>query len=185
MTYIGAKGREIYETFLWTPATDDRPAENAILQRVYNKNALYVAQMKNQVRTTVTFNRRKEDPEEFDNFITDLRISSENCGYAEEDRMLRYAIVLRSSQAAVYEKCLEKGEELTLSMATSIGQNYKTSQESMRAIRVDEDPTGHAVNIGSRGILKIPARSRNLSQSRFYKDDAKKKVKNQHAARPD
>ena len=32
MTYIGDKGRELYETFSWTPATDDTPAENGTLE---------------------------------------------------------------------------------------------------------------------------------------------------------
>ena len=163
---------EIDETFTWTPAMEDGPAEETTLRSVYNKYAQYVAPMKNQIRATVTFNRRKQDPrEKFGNFITDLRILVKACGYAEEDRMLRDAIVLRSSRAAVREKYLEKGDELTLNMAISIRQNYETSQESMR-------PKVHVVNIRGRGKLRIPGRSRNWSQSRFYRDSAKNKVKN-------
>ena len=75
MTYISDKGREIYETFTWTPATDDGPAEDATVQDVYNKYAQYEAPMKNRIRATVTFNRRIQDPrEKFDNYVTDLRI---------------------------------------------------------------------------------------------------------------
>ena len=95
--------------------------------------------MKNHIRATVSFNRRKQDAgKKFDNFVTDLRILVKDCGYVEENRMLRDAIVLRSSHAAAREKCLEKGDELTLDMAIGIGQNYETSQESMRAIGIDE-----------------------------------------------
>ena len=54
--------------------------------------------------------------------------------------------MLRSSHAAVREKCLEKGNDLTLDMAIGFGQNYDTSQESVRAVGIDEDPTVHAVN---------------------------------------
>ena len=102
MTYIGDKGREIYETFLWSPATDDTPAKKATLGGVYAKYAQYVASMKNHIRGTVLFNRSKQDAgERFDNFVTDLRIFVNDCGNAEENRMLREAIVLRSSHAAV------------------------------------------------------------------------------------
>ena len=128
MTYIGDKGCEIYETFLWTPATDDTPTENATLEGVYVKYTQYVAPMKNHIRATVSFNRRKQDAgEQFDKFVTDLRILVKDCCYVEENRMLRDAIVLRSSHAAVREKCLEKGDDLTLDMAIGIGQNYETS----------------------------------------------------------
>ena len=81
MTYIGDKGREIYETFVWTPATDDTPAENATLEGVCAKYAQYVAPMKNHIRATVSFNHRKQDAgEKFDNFVTELRILVKDCG---------------------------------------------------------------------------------------------------------
>lgn len=134
--------------------------------------------MTNQIRATVTFIRRKQDPgDNFDNFVTDLRILVKDCGYAEDDRKLRDAIILRSSQAAIHVKYLEKGDKLTLNMAMNIGQNYETSQESMHAINADEDPTIHAVNTGGRRKPRIAGRSRNWSQSRFHKDHAKQKAR--------
>ena len=99
-----------------------------------------------------------------------------DCGYVEENRMLRDAVVLRSSKAAVRDKCLEKGDDLTLDVAIGIGQNYETSQESMRAIGFDEDPTVHSVNTGSRDKSNAPGRSRNRPQSRFKQPDFKKKA---------
>ena len=63
MTYIGDKGREIYETFLWTPATDDTPTENTTLEGVCAKYAQYVAPIKNHNLATVLFKRRKQDAE--------------------------------------------------------------------------------------------------------------------------
>ena len=176
MTYIGDKGREIYETFVWTPATDDTPAENATLEGVYAKYGQYVAPMKKRIRATVSFNSRKQNAgEKFDNFVTDLRILVKDCGYVEEDRMLRDTIMLRSSHAAVREKCLEKGDDLTLEMAIGIGQNYETSQESMRAIGIDEDPTIDAVKTGKSNA---PRRSYNRPQSRFTQHRFKKKAPN-------
>ena len=130
--------------------------------------------IKTHIHATVSFNRRKQDAgEKFDNFVTDLRILVIDCGYVEENRMLRDAIVLRSSHAAVRETFLEKGDDLTLDMAIGIGQNYDTSQESMRAIGIDEDPTVHAVNTGKSNS---PRRSYNKPQSRFKQHDFKKKA---------
>ena len=57
---------------------------------------------------------------------------------------MRDAIVLRSIHDTVREKCLEKGDTLTLEMATNIGQNHEMSQESLKAIS-GEDSKVHAV----------------------------------------
>ena len=81
--------------------------------------------------------------------------------------------MLRSSHAAVREKCLEKGDDLTLDMAIGIGQNYETSQESMRAMGIDEDPTVHAVNTGKSNAHRL---SYNRPQSRFTQHGFKKKA---------
>ena len=97
MTYVGDKGREIYETFTWAPAHDGEPAENETLVGVYAKFAHYVEPRTNQIRATVNFNNRKQTAsEKFDNFVTDLKILVKDCGYTDEDRMVRDAIVLRS-----------------------------------------------------------------------------------------
>ena len=77
--YIGDKGREVYTTFEWAPATgsgDQRvPAENETLNGVLAKFEAYVAPQCNQIRATVNFNRRKqESSERFDNFVTALRL---------------------------------------------------------------------------------------------------------------
>ena len=58
--------------------------------------------------------------------------------------MVRDAIVLRSIHDTVREKCLEKGDTLTLEMALNIGQNHEMSQESLKAIS-GEDSKVYAV----------------------------------------
>ena len=153
MTYIGDRGRELYTTFVWAPAQDDTPAENDTLAGVYRKYEVHVAPQSNEIRATVNFSRRLQGPKErFDDFVMALRVLIKDCGFAEEERMLRDAIVLRSHSATVREKCLDKGNELTLEKAIQIGQNHEASQESMRVIdaRVDEDPKVHTVQTKSR-----------------------------------
>ena len=59
--------------------------------------------------------------------------------------MVRDAIVLRSIRDTVRERCLEKGDTLTLEMAINIGQNHEMSQESPKSIS-GEDPKVRAVH---------------------------------------
>ena len=109
MTYIGDKGREIYETFTWTPAVGDTPAENDTLLGVCAKYESYVAPKKNQIRATVNFHRRKQqDGEKCDAFVTDLKILAKDCGYTDEDSMIRDAIVCHALHSRVRENVLTK-----------------------------------------------------------------------------
>ena len=147
MTFIGDKGRELYTTFTFAPATEDDPAESDTLEGVYAKYAAYVQPKKNQIRAAVNFHRRKQGPtERFDNFVTDLRLLVKDCGYSDEDRMIRDAIVLNAQSTTVREKCLDKGDELTLDVAIRIGQSHEMSQDSLKVIGTDEDAKVQAVH---------------------------------------
>ena len=82
MIFIGDKGREVYGTFQWTTANGNTPAENNTLAGVYKKNADYVKPKRNEIRATVKFNHRRQEPNErFDEFVTALRILVRDCGY--------------------------------------------------------------------------------------------------------
>ena len=73
------------------------PAENETLATVYAKYEAYVAPEKNQIRDTVNFARRKQEPNErFEDFVTALSLLVKDCCYNNNDRMLRDAIVLRT-----------------------------------------------------------------------------------------
>ena len=161
MSFIGDRGRDIYMTFTWTPAieavlgeneavvTPGIAAENETLEGIFAKFENYVAPKRNQIRATVVFNRRKQnETERFDGFVTDLRRLVKDCGFGQmEDRMLRDAIVLRAYHAKVREKCLDKGDELTLQMAVTYGQSYEASRQSLKMIEERKSLTGDdAVN---------------------------------------
>ncbi len=183
MTYIGDKGREIYTTFYWTAGNDDVAAENATLLGVYNKYSQYVAPKKNQIRATVNFNRRKQEQNErFDNFVTDLKILVQDCGYTDPDRMLRDSIVLRSFHPSVREKCLDRGDELTLDSAVAIGQNHETSQESLKIIGVDEDPKVMVVN-SRRQRRQNPKHSKQRDKSDSRRKDEDRSHKSQNCGK--
>ena len=71
--------------------------------------------------------------------MTDLRILVKDCGFTNEDRMIRDAIVLRARHDQVKEKCLDEGNALTLEKLVSIGQNYETSHDSLKVIGGNDD----------------------------------------------
>lgn len=48
--------------------------------------------------------RRQADGKSFDSFVTDLKILVKDCGYQEEERMVRGAIVFRCKHSRVREK---------------------------------------------------------------------------------
>ena len=149
MTYIGDKGRELYTTFTFAPAMQDDPAESDTLAGVYNKYAEYVVPKTAQIKAAVKFQRRKQGTKEgFDEFVTDLRLLVKDCGYTDEDRMLRDAIVMNAHSTIVQEKCLEKGDDLTLDMVIRIGQSHEMSQDSLKVIsqKIDEDVKVNAVH---------------------------------------
>ena len=57
-----------------------------------------------QILAIINFNRRKQpEGKKFDSFIKDLRPLVQNCGYGDEERMIRDAIVLRAFNHAVRE----------------------------------------------------------------------------------
>ena len=161
MTWMGDKGREVYSSLTWAPAEGGNPAENETLQGVQNKFGAHVEPQTNNIRATVKFNNKKQtQTEKFDNFVTDLKLLVRDCAYADPDRMVRDAIVLRSHHDKVREYCLDKGDELTLDMAITIGRNHETSQESMRVINHGEDASVNAISRGRRSAQRPSYRNR-------------------------
>jgi transposase InsO family protein len=184
MTFIGDKGREIYETFTWAPETSKTPAENDTLAGVYAKYGAYVAPKKNEIRATVNFHRRRqEDGEKFDNFVTDLRVLVKGCRYNEEERMIRDAIVLRSLHQQVQERCLEYGDELTLDIAVNIGRNHEAAQDSLKVIEAGAGG-GEEVHTVSRSVRENNYRGRSYRGQRRRGQKSKQRPQGDQFARP-
>ena len=99
--------------------------------------------------------RRQGDHESFDSFVTDLKILVKDCGYQEEERMVRDAIVFRCKHAKVREKCLDIADALTCEKAVEIGRNYEPNLSSLQKLAHDEDPKVNALSEG-----KPPRRNR-------------------------
>ena len=176
MTYIGDKGREIYTTFDWRPAEGDGaervPGEDEVLEQVYARYDEYVAPQRNEIRATVNWMRRKQEPNEcFEDFVTALRMLIKDCDFGNhEDRMLRDAIVLRSSHPRVQEKCLEEGNDLTLAKALEIGRNFEVSQTNMKTITEEDTAVKHVKSQKDRRRTRKPNRNKQSKPQNENKD---------------
>ena len=87
-----------------------------------------------------------KDNESFDSFVTDLKILVKDCGYQEEEHMVRDVIVFRCKHPKVREKCLDQADVLTCEKAFEIGQNYETNLSSLKKLASDEDLTVNTMN---------------------------------------
>ncbi|KAL9955782.1 hypothetical protein ACROYT_G037161 [Oculina patagonica] len=94
--------------------------------------------------------RRQGDNESFESFVTDLKILVKDCGYQEEERMVRDAIVFRCKHPKVREKCLDLADELTCEKAIEIGRNHETNLSSLKKLASDKDPTVNALRKDKR-----------------------------------
>ena len=155
MTFIGDKSRELYTTFTFAPGRDDDTlAEGDPLDGVYRKYGEYMAPKTHQIKAAVNFQCRKQGPKvRFDAFVTDLKILVKDCGYTDEERMVRDAIVMNAHSAVLQEKCLDKGDGLTPEQAIRSGQSHEMSQDSLKVIgaNIDADVKVHAVLKHCRG----------------------------------
>ena len=140
--WVGDKGLDVFEGFQFA-----KPEDAAKLTIVMKKFEAYCAPRKNHIMAALKFSeRRQADSESFDSFVTDLKILVKDCGYQEEERMVRDAIVFRCKHTKVREKCLDLADTLTLEKAVEIGRNHETNLTSLKKLAKDEDPTVNALN---------------------------------------
>lgn len=90
--------------------------------------------------------RQRDHVESLDSFVTDLKILVKDCGYQEEECMVRDTIVSRCKHAKVREKCLDLADSWTCEKAVEIGQNHETNLSSLKKLTHDEDPKVNALS---------------------------------------
>ena len=121
--WVGDQGHDVFEGFTFA-----KPEDAVKLNVVLKKFEEYCAPRKNHIMAALKFNEKRQgDNESFDSFVTDLKILVKDCGYQEEERMVRDAIVFRCKHPKVREKCLDQADALTCEKAIEIGRNYETS----------------------------------------------------------
>ena len=132
--WVGDKGLDVFEGFTFAD-----PGDAAKLKVVVKKFEEYCAPRKNHIMAALKFSERRQgDHESFDSFVTDLKILVKDCGYQEEERMVRDAIVFRCKHANVREKCLDIADALTCEKAVEIQKKYhdRHASENMKELEL-------------------------------------------------
>lgn len=163
--WVGDKGLDVFEGFQFEDA-----AKLAVIVKKYEE---YCSLRKNHIIAALKFNeRRQAEGESFDSFVTDLKILVKDCGYQEEERMVRDAIVFRCKHSKVREKCLDLAVELTLEKAVKIGRTHETNLDSLKKLAKDEDPT---VNIVEKcQTQSCPKRSKQDAEKQALEEKEKR-----------
>ena len=165
--WVGDKGLDVFEGFQFA-----KPEDAAKLAVVVKKYEEYCAPRKNHIMAALKFNeRRQADGESFDSFVTDLKILVKDCGYQEEERMVRDAIVFRCKHSKVREKYLDLADELTLEKVVKIGRTHETNLDSLKKLAKDEDPTVNVVQ--KRQSQSRPKRSQQDAEKQASEEKEK------------
>ena len=123
--------------------------------------------------------RRQGDNDTFDSFVTDLKILVKDCGYQEEEHMVRDAIVFRCKHSRVREKCLDQADALTCEKAIEVGRNYETNLSSLKKLASDEDPTVNTLNFrpGIVGSVQIKTKRKTEKTAEAEEVESKHKCR--------
>ena len=92
----------------------------------------------------------------FEEFLTEIRLTNADCGYHDnvKDEMLRDTIVFGIKDEKVRLKCIEKGNDLTLKLATEYARTAEATQSKAKELHVDSGKTVDAFYKTSYGDKK-------------------------------
>ncbi|XP_028408202.1 uncharacterized protein LOC114530780 [Dendronephthya gigantea] len=139
--WVGDKGLDVFEGFTFA-----EPADAKKLDIVLKKFEDYCTPRKNYIMAALKFNERRQgENESFESFVTDLRILVKDCGYRDEERMVRDAIWFSCKHIKVREKCIDLADTLTLEKAIEIGRSHETNLASLKKLTKEEDPSINAI----------------------------------------
>ena len=170
MIWVGEKGRNIYST--WSDFSADDKKE---LSKYYGRFENYVKPRSNEVYNRYKFQTRSQnDPESFDQFVTELKLLVKDCRYHPEEvnKVVRDRIVIGVRSNKIREKIINVGSDLTLEKAIELSQVYEMSSSQAKSIAGNiEDSSVHAVKVKHKKHDKGQG-----SRNKLY-DKGKKSVK--------
>ena len=129
LIWAGETGREICNSW---GLTDDHKKDVTIL---FERFEAHATPKKNTVFARYVFQERKQqNGEKFDTFVTDLRNLVKDCNYHKPEEMVRDKIVSGISSQEVREKLLTEGDTLTMEKAIEVAITYETTQQHLRSM---------------------------------------------------
>ena len=138
-TWIGAEGREVWLHLPWAAGNDgDLERQNPTV--ILDKYRDYVRPRSNKRMARNRLKHRKQGADEtFDSFVKDLRMIIMDCSYTDADDILVDYIIDGVKDLKLQEKLLDKGGELTLAQAITLGQQFELSRKQMAELHYGED----------------------------------------------
>ena len=133
MIWVGEKGRGIYNT--WTLTGD----ESKKLKTYYEKFESHVKPKSNQVFARYKFHKKvQQESEPFKQFLTELKLLVKDCGYKDQDEMVRDRVVIGCRSQKVREKLIQEGSKLTLEQAIDIARTHELSHAQLQTMAGEE-----------------------------------------------
>ena len=122
----------------WNLAEQDNKSTDIL----FNKVAEYTAPKKNTVFSHSKFQERKQQQgETFETFVTDLRDLVKDCSYDKPSQMVRDRIVAGILSQDMCEKLLTEGDTLTMGKAIDLAVTYETTQQCLKSMATSAAPT--------------------------------------------
>lgn len=163
MIWIGDKGRYKYPT--WNLSEEDSK-KFSVIKKFEN----HMTPKSNRVYSRYKFlSRTQKDGEMFEKFLTDLRLLVKECGYQEQDDMIRDAIVFGTQDHKVREKCTGEGLDLTLEKAFNFARTCEISKQQIQSMD-DKSVHGNSKCRTPSSQKSAPTKSESESKKSIVKD---------------
>ena len=129
LLWVGEQGRDIYNSW-------DIQAQEKTLQNILEKFTNHISPKGNPVAARFKFHTRvQHSRENFDHFLTDLKLLVKDCGYKDiKDEMVRDRIVFGIQDKHVQRKLLSEGGDLTLEKTIDIVRAFENTNAQLRTI---------------------------------------------------
>jgi len=129
LIWVGETGREIFNS--WNLSDED--SKN--LDALYTNFTTHTLPRKNSVFCRYIFQeRRQQQGETFETFVTDLRNMVKDCSYDKPEEMVRDRIVSGVASQDVREKLLHEGDALTMQKAIEITTTFEATKKQLASM---------------------------------------------------
>ncbi|XP_067670000.1 uncharacterized protein [Haliotis asinina] len=127
LIWVGAKGRDIYNTFTMSEI------EEKSLQSHFDKFGRYVAPKTSIIFARYKFHTRSQiEGESIEEFVTHLQLLVKDCAYDKPEEMVRDRIICGIISKTICEKLLTEGDTLTMQQAIEITRSYEITQSHLK-----------------------------------------------------
>ena len=135
LTIIGKDGLELYNTFTFDEANENRNIEDVIA-----KFETYCEPLKNITFERYKFlSRKQQHGESIDEYITALKLLASSCEYNQmQDSMVKDALVLGVTNSQLREALLRE-TNLDLNKAINLAQSTERAQQQIRTLNNENE----------------------------------------------